>query len=194
MTMDAVRAREFFIGLWTEHKRPVEGYIRRRVGPDEADDVLAETFTIAWRRVHDIPENARAWLFTVAKNVISNSRRSHARYLGLQTALQQQTSTAAATDDVSLRRLSMAWAWQQLSADDREVLALVAWDGLSPGEAAHVLGLKQTTFAMRLHRARSRLEDFMAAADSPASPSDNPPGALPGRPGDRSLTPIPASL
>ena len=116
----------------------------------DADDVVAEVFTIAWRRFDDIPADAPVpWLYGVARNVVRNHRRGEQRRARLALApppapLMPPPDEPSDTDAVMLRA-----ALDALSDDDREILRLVAWDGLEPGEAADRARLQ------RGHRARS---------------------------------------
>jgi RNA polymerase sigma-70 factor (ECF subfamily) len=141
--------------LHLEHAGAVRAYVRRRIGPDEADEVVADVFVIAWRRLQDLPPQPRTWLLGTARRVLANRRRSAKRQRALYERLANEASTAvtdAPGDGDVLRALAA------LSANDREVLLLVSWDGLSHQEAGEVLGVRDTTVAMRVHRARRRLE------------------------------------
>jgi RNA polymerase sigma-70 factor, ECF subfamily len=153
------RAR--FEELYWRHHRDLLAFIRRRVPLDAAEDVLAETFVVAWRRLADIPVEERGWLFGVARNVIRNTYRAEARQRALHVKVaEREESIAAGTnafDDAIASRTDLARAWNQLSETEEEVIALVAWDGLSNTEAAQVLGVTTSAYAVRLFRARRRL-------------------------------------
>lgn len=153
-----------FEALYWRHHRDLAAFIRRRVPLDAVEDALAETFIVAWRRLEDIPVEERAWLFGVARNVIRNSYRAEARQRALHVRVADHAATTAATaagtsefDDAIASRAELANAWNQLSETEQEVIALVAWDGLSNIEAAQVLGVTTSAFAVRLFRARRRL-------------------------------------
>jgi RNA polymerase sigma-70 factor (ECF subfamily) len=161
-------AREEFEAL----PAPVKGYAIRRVGRARADDVLAEVFLVAWRRLEQVPGSPRPWLLAVARRVIANERRSSAR----QDAVREQLRHAQASADTgladptaapTLRDTQVSQALQSLSDPDREALQLTAWEGLSHRDAAHVLGIREATFSVRLHRAKRRLG--RALASSPQS-------------------------
>jgi RNA polymerase sigma-70 factor (ECF subfamily) len=141
--------------LHLEHAGAVRAYVRRRIGPNEADEVVADVFVIAWRRLHELPPRPRTWLLGTARRVLANRHRTAKRQRALYERLANEapTSVADAPGDGSVLR-----ALASLSANDREVLLLVSWDGLSHQEAGEVLGVRDTTVAMRVHRARRRLE------------------------------------
>ena len=150
--------RERFEALYWRHHRDLAAFIRRRVPTDAVEDVLAETFVVAWRRLNDIPSEERAWLFGVARNVIRNSYRAEARQRALHVRIAEGTTDRVESfDDAIATRAELARAWNQLSETEQEVIALVAWDDLSNAEAAQVLGVTTSAYAVRLFRARRRL-------------------------------------
>ena len=157
-----------FERLWAAHRDAVWAYAARRVGPDRAPDVVHETFLVAWRRLDDVPAGAAPWLLGVARNTILHERRGAARRAQLDERLAGLASppdAAAETDGELLR------AARQLPLADRELLALLAWDGLTVAEAAVVLGWRPVTARVRLHRARARLAALLADPAPDAAPS-----------------------
>ena len=134
------------------------GYaLRRTATREDAEDVVAETFLTAWRRLERLPDGdgARPWLYGIARKVLANQRRGDVRRARLKRlvsdfAVQQPSDTA---DEVA----TVAAAFVRLSDDDREVLALTAWEELDAGEIATVLGCSRNAARIRLHRARRRL-------------------------------------
>jgi RNA polymerase sigma-70 factor (ECF subfamily) len=157
------RRRDRFERLYTELMPRVLGYALRRTDAEEARDVVAETFTIAWRRLERIPDTHEAlpWLLVTARNVVSNRRRA-ARPVAAAGPVAVERDHA---EDV-VAALTLVAAFNRLGERDRETLALVAWDGLDPAEAARVAGCSTATFSVRLHRARRRLEDLLTTAES----------------------------
>ncbi len=138
------------------------GYaIRRSADRGSAEDAVSETFLIAWRRLDDVPDEALPWLLGVARKVIANQRRAAGRRApdGPLIPLEAvpDAGPGAAVADLVADRQAFATAFAALSPADREVLALVSWDGLAPREAASVIGVNPATFYLRLHRARKRL-------------------------------------
>jgi RNA polymerase sigma-70 factor (ECF subfamily) len=197
---DDAADEERFDRLWREHSAEVLAYARRRVDGEQADEVVAETFVIAWRRLGDVPEAARPWLFGVARKVAANLRRTERRRDALHDRLaeEQRTGVPDAGDGLA------GAALDELPADDRELLMLLAWDGLTRAEAAEALGCSRATLAVRLHRARQRLKAAMKrlADDTPdirsaetrtacLSPTQAQPAALPPTPA-RTIGPPPA--
>lgn len=178
-----------FEAVWTEHSAAVLRYAARRVPASDVDDVVAETFVVVWRRIDEVPEPALPWLLGVARGVAANAIRSANRRQALRArlAVTEPTGAAIASPDptasdaaaVDAERIdvvgngSMARALAALSPADRELLTLIAWDGLSPTEAATAVGCSRATLAVRLHRARGRLRAQLdlagAAAGSAAS-------------------------
>lgn len=165
--------REGFEQLFDDNARAVLGYAIRRVGPDEAADVLSEVMLVAWRRRDDLPveSEARFWLLGVARNVISNRDRSNVRRerLGERLRAELASATADIADDVGTR-IAVRDGLLALPEADREILMLTAWEGLEPSEAATVLGIHAAAARTRLHRARTRLR--AALADTSPPPAD----------------------
>ncbi|BCY15507.1 RNA polymerase sigma factor [Actinoplanes sp. L3-i22] len=134
-------------------------FVERRVPPDEAEDVVSTVFMTAWRRLDELPEDTRPWLFAVARKTMANQTRGWLRRRALDVRLMRvEVQHAPDGAGAAADRVDLAAAWRSLSAADREVLALVAFDGLTAEQAATVLGCRRSTFAMRLSRARTRLQ------------------------------------
>jgi RNA polymerase sigma-70 factor (ECF subfamily) len=131
--------------------------LNRGISDGDADDLVSEVLTIAWRRLDDVPlDDALPWLYAVAANVHRNRRRSSRRY-GLMLS---RMPVEAAADPHADRRYGagdIRKAFDRLSPRDQELLRLVAWDGLTPEQAARATGCTPATFRVRLHRARTRL-------------------------------------
>lgn len=140
-------------------------FAERRVPHAEAEDVVATVFLVAWRRLDEVPDDARPWLFAVARKTIANQARGLRRRAVVDVRIDEGPAQDDAADSTALR-LDLVRAWRTLSASDREVLALVAFDGLTGEQAAVVLGCRRTTFAMRLARARGRLRRALGPAGS----------------------------
>jgi RNA polymerase sigma factor (sigma-70 family) len=142
----------------------VARYARHRglTGPD-AEDLVAATYEVAWRRLDVVPlgEGALPWLLTVAHNHLRNHRRRLARDRALVGRLPPPEHVPPASESVAPGWREIRRALDALSDDDRELLLLIAWDGLSPGQAATVLGLTPAATRTRLHRARGRLADLL---------------------------------
>jgi RNA polymerase sigma factor (sigma-70 family) len=151
-----IRAAEQLEELFQSHYPVVVSYARRRVPAESVDDVVAETFLVAWRRLEHIPAESLPWLLAVARNVIVTQQRGARRRRALQSRLQ--STAVEAVEHPSADELGpVAAALARLSENDREALTLIAWDGLRPSQAAAVLGESPATFRVRLHRAKRRL-------------------------------------
>jgi RNA polymerase sigma-70 factor (ECF subfamily) len=165
----AVSAAERFEALYTGSYQEITGYVRRRVPPDAADDVVAQVFTVAWRRFGQVPgpPQDRLWLFGVARNCAAEHHRAATRRLRLRTRLSQEPAAVAHVPgpggpDHDPGPVLAALA--SLKPKDREALQLVLWDELSHAEAAAVLGCTVNAFELRYRRARNRVRDAIAAA------------------------------
>jgi RNA polymerase sigma-70 factor (ECF subfamily) len=156
--------------LYRAHADQILRYAQRRVSAADAEEVVAQTFLVAWRRLDDVPSAPLPWLIGIARNAIRNLDRSHrrrsrlsARIASTQASEEEPTSRAELSEDIHL-------ALQSLSSDDREVLLLIAWDELDYSEAAAAMGWSRANFRLRLHRARKRLKQRLGG-DQPFSQS-----------------------
>jgi len=162
--------------LYAKHGPAVKAYVLRRADASIADDVVAEVFVVCWRRFEEIPPEPLPWLLGVARRVLSTQWRGERRRIALRDRLAETDAGPSPDLDVdphaSVREIeaetgdevlahvadsALSSALARLSEADRELLLLIAWDGLSPAEAATVLGIKPATARVRLLRARRRL-------------------------------------
>lgn len=146
----------------------VLAFARRRVdGREAADDIVAETFAVAWRRRDALPERARPWLFGVARKLIANQHRANRRDRSLLDRLGGG-SAATGQDPAVLvgEREAVGRAFAHLSDREREILTLVAWEQLEARDAARALGCSAAAFRVRLHRARRAFERYLAEAET----------------------------
>lgn len=152
-----------FEELYSRHFREVLAYCIRRGGADDAYDAANEVFTIAWRRLADVPagEAARPWLFVVAKRVLHRRRRGALRFRRLVVkAGGIRHHGGPDPESVVVQRVeyeTVLQAASRLSVRDREVLNLAAWEGLAHSEIAEILGCSIAAVDQRLHRAKQRL-------------------------------------
>lgn len=146
---------ERFERLYRANYSAVLAYALRRTAAEHAHDVAAETFLVAWRRLDEVPAEARPWLLGVARRVLANQRRSERRRRALATRLASEPPAASAQRETAPECVLSALA--SLPERDRETLLLVAWDGLDHAQAAAAAGCSRPAFAVRLHRARRRL-------------------------------------
>jgi RNA polymerase sigma-70 factor (ECF subfamily) len=145
-------------------------YALRRTSADDAEDVVAETFVVVWRRRADVPDppDDVLWLYGVARRQLANSRRARRRREQLRLRLgRERPPTAEPGEDG--RAEAVREALDRLPAKDAELLRLLAWEGLSQRDAARVLGTTENAVALRAGRARRRLraslDRFAAARD-----------------------------
>lgn len=165
-----------FEASYRDSYHAVVRYLTRRLAPDLIDDAASEVFAIAWERWSTKRGAALPWLYGIARRVVANTWRSQERADRLAGRLRGEKGTYTdepGADTRVLARMGAARILARLSEGDREVLMLVSWDGLDPHEAAQALGCSKATFAVRLHRARRRLEHELAK-DVPAVADHRP--------------------
>ncbi len=160
--------RDRFECCFRDHYARLLAFTMRRVGGREvAEEVVADVYAVAWRRRDCIPDSPLPWLYVIAANVISEHYRSGRRRqdLGLRLAHEARgEGTGSDPADALALRDAFAVAFGRLAEQEREVLRLIAWDGLDVREAAEVLGCSQGAFRVRLHRARRKLGRQLDAA------------------------------
>lgn len=142
----------------------VTAYARRRGSPDP-DAIAAEAMTIAWRRLADVPrDDPRPWLFATARNLLRAEWRQRSALNQTEPGrLQEVDLKFQPAPDARALDPELLTALRSLTSVDREALLLIAWEDLSPSLAAKSLGVSQTAFRVRLHRARRRLRRALAA-------------------------------
>lgn len=168
--------RDRFQALYEENYHRVLGYALRRGGRDDADDVVAETFLVAWRRFDHVPEGdrARLWLYGTARRVLANQQRGNRRRERLAERARSHVVHKHDPSPADTDLDAAAVAFARLRPDDRELLGLVAWEGLDAGEIAQVCGCSRNAARIRLHRARRRFARELARLG--ASVKQNPVG------------------
>lgn len=147
-----------FEEIYAAHREAVESYVRRRAPASLVDDVVSETFVVCLRKLDRVPPEPLPWLYAVARKTLANQLRKLAREPRQQAILP--------VDPEPIGDGALAEAFAQLSERDREVLRLVAWEGLSLTEAAVVLGCSAVACRVRYHRAKSRLGQRLERAAS----------------------------
>lgn len=148
------------------HERRVRHFVRRRVQPTDADDIIDETFYAAWRhfdRLRANPAQQVGWLFITARNQMLNHFRSAQRrsrlaerLTSLAPAAPVETPFDVTSSDKIVMDEHFTDVFTQLSDDDRFILSLVAWDECTTAELAAVLGCSESAAKSRLSRARER--------------------------------------
>jgi RNA polymerase sigma-70 factor, ECF subfamily len=147
-----------FEQIYEEHREAVRAFVRRRAPESVVEDVVSETFLVCWRKLDRIPDEPLPWLYAVARKALANQRRRLAREQ--RVGLRDPASAVAEPEPVGDSVLAAAFA--TLSERDREVLRLVAWEGLSLSRAAVVLGCSALACRVRYHRAKTRLARRLA--------------------------------
>lgn len=163
-----LRFRRVFDGYYDEVLR----YCLRRLPVADANDAVVEVYVVAWRKIDQLPggEQARPWLYGVARNVVRNAQRASRRQRRLKAKLDGLASQSApGVDSVIVRneesRLLLA-ALSKLSSDDQEVLRLRAYEGLDSTQIAVALGCSEVAARKRISRAVSRLRKASGLADA----------------------------
>ena len=174
--------RDAFAVVFRTHHAAVLAYGLRRVDADTAREVAAETFTVAWRRAGAMPEEPLPWLLATARRVLANEVRRRGRSERLASRLRESTGTSSGGGPVAdhaeqvVDAALLRSALDRLDERDREVLLLVAWEGLDHAGLATTLGCSPGAARVRLHRARRRLASVLetSATRAPHPPTTQP--------------------
>lgn len=153
-------------GLFKLYARDILAFaVRRAPDRQSAEDAVAETFSVAWRRRDSIPEAPLPWLYAVALKVLSNQRRSERRRFNLRRRVEGSPAEFG-RDPAELieHRDGVRAAFLRLSESQREVLRLTFWESLDPHDASSVLGCSEGAYRVRLHRARRDLAKHLDTA------------------------------
>jgi RNA polymerase sigma-70 factor (ECF subfamily) len=161
------RGERWFTVLYAAHHGDLVRYGYRRLAHlDEASELAQEVFVVAWRRRADVPDHALPWLYGVARRLLANHWRDRRTRPILETVdLTGLAASGLAGPDTVTALTDLRAALTRLSAADREVLRLAAWEQLSAAEMATVLGCTRTAAKVRLHRARRRLAAALGRPD-----------------------------
>lgn len=152
-----------FATVYTQHLPAVSRYLARRVERDAVEDLAADVFAVAWRKREAVTAGEELpWLYRIAANLVANHRRAQAASVSFIASLRPADSAPAA-DEIVIADQQLAAAWKQLKPRDREVLALSAFEELTPAEIATVLRVTPNAVSIRLHRARTTLAGLLQA-------------------------------
>jgi RNA polymerase sigma-70 factor, ECF subfamily len=163
-----------FERLFAAHYPAIHAYAKRRCADrEDAEDVTAEVFSVAWRRIAAVPHppGDRLWLFGVARRTLANHQRSARRRSRLWLRLREQPPAAVAPGESVT---AAGRALEGLRAGDRELLTLLAWDGLTVAEIAEVIGVPAPVVSRRLYRARRRFAAALEEAGGEGRPAGHP--------------------
>ena len=161
--MSTKRDKAWFDRLWNVDAGNVRAYLQRRVQLSDVDDLLSEVFVVAWRHRDRKPNSELSWLYGISRRVVSTHYRGAQRRNDLEVKLNHQPATLADEFARSDLRSEIAEALAILDPDDRELLLLTAWEGLTPKEIAIATESNSPAVRMRLSRARSRFEQALTA-------------------------------
>ena len=158
-------ASDRFTAAFQRHYVQVYAYALRRVDDASAQDVVAETFLAAWRRIDQLPDDPLPWLYRTAGYCIANHGRGGRR----QDRLAGRLAAAGAVNapdhaETVVESARLRGALAMLDPADREALLLVAWEGLDHRAAAYAADCSAATFRVRLFRARRRLARARSSA------------------------------
>jgi RNA polymerase sigma-70 factor (ECF subfamily) len=171
-----VDREERFRRVCEAHTAAVLAYALRRTSREDAADVVAETFLVAWRRLDDVDERtALPWLYAVARRVLLSQHRATRRQQAIAERAASEPTAADPPHATSFGSRPLLEALAALPESEREVLMLSAWEELSSPEAAGVLGCSATAYRIRLHRARKRLRERLAELDPDLRDRVSPP-------------------
>jgi RNA polymerase sigma factor (sigma-70 family) len=154
---------ERFHRLYVETSQDLLAFLLRRcLSAEDAGDCLSETFRIVWEKRERIPpgDDARPWLFGVARNVL---RREHASAEREAEAVHELAVAAQRSGAITSTNTTALTALASLSPLDQEIITMLAWDDLAPREVAVILGLSPNVVRVRAHRAREQLRNTLAA-------------------------------
>jgi RNA polymerase sigma factor (sigma-70 family) len=165
--------RRRFEALYEANYHRILGYALRRTRSDQAADIVAETFLVAWRRLEEVPagRSALLWLYGVARRITANQKRSEQRRERLAEKARMERITEGADAEGDLVGAA-ASAFAKLGPREREVLALVAWEGLTPREIAEVCQCSRNAVRIRLHRARRSFKRELESASLQLRPAE----------------------
>ncbi|HEX6352180.1 RNA polymerase sigma factor [Actinophytocola sp.] len=163
---------ERFAAIFDRHAPHIQRYLARRLGQQVADDLVAETFVVAFgkrSRYDPTRLDARPWLYGIATNIARQHQREEVREYRLRAALAPEPDqdghadrVAAQVTAAAMHRM-LAAALADLSVGDRDVLLLIAWESLTYEEVAEALGIPVGTVRSRLNRARRQVRAALTA-------------------------------
>src|SRR6185436_12869596 len=160
--------RAAFESVFRTHVGAVHAYALRRSDATTADEVVADTFLVCWRRFDRVPDDALPWLYGVARRCLANRLRAGRREQARTTrAVAPAADPTADAYEQRARAREVLAALAELPAKEREALELCAWEGLAPADAARVVGCTAAALRVRLHRARRRLAARLDGTPAP---------------------------
>ena len=159
---------------------PLRRFLARRTDAATADDVLAETLLVCWRRLDDLPDEALPWAYGVARHCLANAQRGARRQERLAariSVVDPPSQTAPGPGETA--DLDLADALAALRPEDAELLRLWAWEQLTPAEIALVLDVTPNAASIRLLRAREKLAEQLRKTAAGAGHEESKGGRRP---------------
>lgn len=172
---ESAESRRVFEALYQSYFSEIYAYVLRRRRSEDVDDLVAEVFAVVWRRIDALPPKPedRWWLYGVARNVLSQDLRTQTRRQSLVRRLSRGRAAPVVPVEGEESELSerLRVLIEHMKPFDREVVRLVAWDGLTHAEVAQIFGCSVNTVAIRWHRSIERLRKAMDRDTSEEFPS-----------------------
>jgi RNA polymerase sigma-70 factor (ECF subfamily) len=165
--------RERFESVAHDVLEPLRRYLARRTDAATAEDVLAETLLVCWRRLDELPDDPLPWSYGVARRCLANAERSvrrHQRLAARIAAVDPPTATTPGPGGDPGGDADLDAALAAMREEDAELLRLWAWEQLAPAEIADVLGITANAASIRLHRAREKLRGELTRRKAARAP------------------------
>jgi RNA polymerase sigma-70 factor (ECF subfamily) len=156
---DPTARRARFERLAPELVEPLRRFLARRTDAATADDVLAETLLVCWRRLDDVPDQPLPWAYGVARLCLANAERGERRQRRVAAKVAAVDPPAQVTGPPADADPGLTAALARLRPEQAELLRLWAWEQLTPAEIAAVLDITPNAASIRLHRAREKLRE-----------------------------------
>lgn len=167
MNSDPAR-RARFEDVMTTTYEPLQRYLRRRATPSDADDILAETLLVVWRRLEQVPtDDPLPWSYGVARRCLANHRRGSQRRERLVHRIGRRADRPERdpADIVLDQDPELAAAIETLSTSEAEIVRLWAWEQLEPREIAAALDMTSNAVSVALSRAKRKLAAELGRQD-----------------------------
>lgn len=163
---EELRTESFRVIYEANYSRILGYTLRRTTSPEDAADVVSETFLVAWRRLDDVPpgDECRLWLYGVARRILANHHRRETRDRHTQKILAGDYRELLWCDPLPADLGPLSLAWSRLRPDEQDLLGLLIWEALSIEQIARVIGHSRSVAKLRIHRARKRFAQELARA------------------------------
>jgi RNA polymerase sigma-70 factor (ECF subfamily) len=152
--------QELFTQVFKDTVGKVRAYLLRRASAQDVDDLVSEVYRIAWSRRDVLPKDALPWLYVTSRNVLNNHYRASGKLPTLtgDAAVDFLNASAPSSEDEALASMRVRGALEALEQEDRELLLLSVWEGLSGLALASASGVPFPVLSVRLHRTKKQFE------------------------------------